>query len=41
MAFLSERGVEAALLQDQACIDLMARFIREHPDIWNEDIAEA
>jgi cytosine deaminase len=40
MAFLSERGVEAALLQDQACIELMARFIREHPEIWNEDIAE-
>ncbi len=38
--FLSERGVEVALLQDPACIELMGRFIREHPEIWNEDIAE-
>ena len=38
--FLAERGVEVVLLQDQACIDLMARFIREKPTLWNEDIAE-
>jgi cytosine deaminase len=39
--FLAERGVEVALLNDPACIDLMARFIRERPELWNEDIAEA
>ena len=38
--FLVERGVEVALLQDPDCIALMGRFIREHPEIWNEDIAE-
>jgi creatinine deaminase len=38
--FLSERGVEIALLQDPDCIALMSRFIRERPDIWKEDIAE-
>lgn len=38
--FLAERGVEVALLQDPDCIELMGRFIREHPEIWNEDIAE-
>ena len=38
--FLAGRGVEVALLQDPACIELMGRFIREHPEIWNEDIAE-
>ncbi len=38
--FLSGRGVEVALLQDPDCIELMGRFIREHPEIWNEDIAE-
>lgn len=37
---LSQNGVEVALLQDPECIALMARFIREHPEIWNEDIAE-
>ena len=40
MGFLAERGVEVALLQDPDCIELMGRFIREHPEIWNEDIAE-
>ncbi len=38
--FLIARGVEVALLQDPDCIALMARFIREHPEIWNDDIAE-
>jgi cytosine deaminase len=38
--FLAERGVEVALLNDPACIDLMTRFIAERPDLWNEDIAE-
>ncbi len=40
IGFLSERGVEVALLQDSDCIELMGRFIREQPEIWNEDIAE-
>jgi cytosine/creatinine deaminase len=38
--FLAERGVEVALLNDPDCIDLMARFIRERPELWHEDIAE-
>jgi cytosine deaminase len=38
--FLAERGVDVVLLDDPACIDLMARFIRERPDLWHEDIAE-
>jgi cytosine/creatinine deaminase len=37
---LRDRGVNVIDLRDQRCIDLMARFIRERPDIWNEDIAE-
>ncbi|MEE8535904.1 MAG: deaminase, partial [Kiloniellales bacterium] len=41
LGFLSERGVLVALLQDPGCVDLMGRFIRAHPDLWNEDIAEA
>lgn len=38
--FLAERGVDVVLLDDPECIDLMARFIRERPELWNEDIAE-
>jgi cytosine/creatinine deaminase len=37
---LRDRGIEVIDLNDPSCIDLMARFIRERPDIWNEDIAE-
>ena len=39
ISLLSDCGVELALLQDPDCIELMGRFIREHPEIWNEDIA--
>ena len=37
---LVERGVEVVLLDDPGCIALMERFIRERPELWNEDIAE-
>jgi creatinine deaminase len=37
---LAERGVEVVLLDDPGCIALMERFIRERPELWNEDIAE-
>ena len=40
VAVLAERGVAVALVQDPDCIALMERFIREHPEVWNEDIAE-
>ena len=35
-----ERGVELVNLDDARCKQLMADFIREHPDLWNEDIGE-
>jgi cytosine/creatinine deaminase len=38
--FLAERDVDVVLLDDPECIELMARFIRERPELWNEDIAE-
>jgi cytosine deaminase len=38
--FLAERGVDVALLDDPDCIELMSRFIKERPELWNEDIAE-
>ncbi len=37
--FLTDRGVEVVLLDDQECTGLMSRFIKERPDIWFEDIA--
>src|SRR5213592_96167 len=35
---LRGRGVSVEVLQDPACVDLMSRFIGEHPALWNEDI---
>ena len=35
---LRSRGVALEVLQDPTCIDLMRRFIRDHPELWNEDI---
>ena len=35
---LRERGVVVEVLQDVRCVELMRRFIREHPQLWNEDI---
>ena len=36
--FLRSHGVEVVLLDDPACIELMARFQRELPEVWLEDI---
>jgi creatinine deaminase len=37
--FLRSHNVDVLLMNDAACIGLMARFIKEHPDLWDEDIA--
>ena len=35
---LRERGVAVDVLQDARCIEMMRRFMREQPGLWNEDI---
>ena len=35
---LRSRGVVVEVIQDPTCIELMRRFIRNHPELWNEDI---
>lgn len=35
-----QHGVELTVLQDAECIQLMRDFVREHPDLWNEDIGK-
>jgi cytosine deaminase len=35
-----ERGVELIVLDDAECIQMMGDFIREHADLWNEDIGK-
>jgi cytosine/creatinine deaminase len=35
---LRSRGVAVHVIQDPDCIRMMSRFIRAHPELWNEDI---
>ncbi len=35
---LGQHGCEVINLRHQGCIELMRRFVREKPDLWNEDI---
>ncbi len=37
---LRSRGVELVNLDSPECRELLGGFIREHPEIWNEDIGE-
>lgn len=37
---LRQRGVEVLIADDPDCVALMARFVRERPELWAEDIAE-
>ena len=39
IGFLRDQGIEVTLMNDPACIELMSRFIRERPELWDEDIA--
>ena len=37
-ALLRQRGVRLTIHHDHRCIALMRKFIKEHADLWNEDI---
>lgn len=36
--WLRAEGVEIVLMRDAKCIAMMEAFIRERPELWNEDI---
>jgi creatinine deaminase len=38
--FMRQHGVDVVDLHDAECIQMMGRFIREHPELWNEDIGK-
>jgi cytosine/creatinine deaminase len=38
--WLREHSVEVVDLNSRECIDMLARYIAEHPDVWHEDIGE-
>ncbi len=37
-AYLRQRGVKLEVLDDERCRTMMEKFIRECPELWNEDI---
>ena len=39
-AFMEQHGVEVVDLNDPECIQMMESFIKEKPELWNEDIGE-
>ncbi len=39
-AYLGSRGVSLTVMDDAECVQLMRDFIRDHAELWNEDIGE-
>jgi len=37
--YLKQRGIKVEVLQDAECQRLMETFIRDKPELWNEDIS--
>ena len=37
-SYVRSRGVDLVILDDADCIRLMTDFIRDRPELWNEDI---
>lgn len=35
---LRSRGVKVTVLQDGTCVSMMKEFIKNYPELWNEDI---
>jgi creatinine deaminase len=40
LAWLRTLGVQVIDLDSQECTSMLAKYIREHPEVWNEDIGQ-
>jgi creatinine deaminase len=38
--FMRKHGVDVIDRHDPECIEMMSTFIKEHPELWNEDIGK-
>ena len=38
--YLRSQGVELEIVNDSNCIEIMRRFIDDHPSLWHEDIGK-
>jgi cytosine deaminase len=36
--YVRSRGVQLTILNDDRCIEMMRKFIADHPSLWHEDI---
>src|SRR4029434_4581669 len=36
--YMRDNGIQVDIVQDDECIEMMTEFIKERPDLWNEDI---
>jgi cytosine deaminase len=39
-SFMRSKGIDVIDLHDQECIEMMAQFVRDHPQLWYEDIGK-
>lgn len=39
-ALFRQNGIELIVLNDSECIQMMSDFVRQHADLWNEDIGK-
>lgn len=37
-AWLASRGITVEVMQSEECVKMMTAFMRDRPDLWNEDI---
>ena len=40
IGWLRENGVEVVDLHSQECIQMLAKYVTEHPEVWKEDIGD-
>ncbi len=40
LEWMEQSGVQVVQLDSQECVELLAGFIAEHPQVWDEDIGE-
>ena len=36
--FMRSHGIEVTVLDVPECVEIMAQFVQDRPDLWNEDI---
>jgi cytosine/creatinine deaminase len=38
--WLRENGIEVIDLHSSECVEMLAKYVRDHPEVWKEDIGE-